>query len=58
MDDKEIIEAAMYLVSCLCPYIRRLASKTHNKIDDAVANLLCNAVMAAVTGNATGKDKE
>ena len=58
MEEKEIIEAAMYLVSCLCPYIKRMAGKTSNKIDDAVANLLCNAVMAAVASGIPAKTKE
>ena len=56
--EKEEIEAAAYLISCLCPYIKRMAKKTTNKIDDAVANLICNSIMGIVAGENGGDKKE
>ena len=56
--DKEEIEAAEYLISCLCPYIKRMAKRTTNKIDDAVVNLICNSVMGLVAGEDSGSKKE
>ena len=56
--EREEIEAAEYLISCLCPYIKRMAKRTTNKIDDAVVNLICNSVMGLVAGEDSGSKKE
>ena len=44
--NERLIEDGVFLISCLCPYLKRLAKKTNSKLDDTIVNMICNTSMA------------
>ena len=44
--DERLIEDGIFLITCLCPYLKRLAKKTNSKLDDTIVNMVCNTSMA------------